>query len=257
MTGQDHHDMERMVVPILDGAGAVMDDFIHAVRALVEFIYHAPVHTDSLIAAMEQALVEFHARKHSIITLGGRKGANGTINHFNIPKLELMKSFRRQTRANGMLIQFTADTTECLLIIHCKMPFQHTSHQAHTFVDQVVAILNHKETIRTFDLYIILQQAENSAMDKIIDAEHEEVTTMGPTLEFIQQVALEKEDVFHGPCPFHNHFENPNSFISMHRDVTLHVTVHPDHKLSLLEMQALYNVPNLPHIVSCYINDIS
>ena len=68
---------------MLDGAGAVTDDFIHAVCALVEFIYCAqdPVHTDFSIAAMEQAFVEFHARKHSIITLGGQKGANGTINH--------------------------------------------------------------------------------------------------------------------------------------------------------------------------------
>ena len=238
MTGRDHRDIERMVVPILDGAGAATDDFIRAVHALVEFIYCAqdPVHTDSSIAAMEQALTEFHARKHSIITLGGRKGTNGTINHFNIPKLELMMSFGRQTKANGALIQFTADTTERLLITHCKTPFQRTSHQAHMYVDQVVEILNHEEIIRTFDLYIILRQTEDSAMDKIIDAEHEEVTTLDPTLEFIQQVAPEKEYAFRGPRPFRNHFENPNSFISTHRDVALHVTIRPDHKLSLLEM---------------------
>ena len=238
MTGRDHRDIERMVVPILDGAGAATDDFIRAVHALVEFIYCAqdPVHTDSSIAAMEQALTEFHARKHSIITLGGRKGTNGTINHFNIPKLELMMSFGRQTKANGALIQFTADTTEHLLITHCKTPFQRTSHQAHMYVDQVVEILNHEEIIRTFDLYIILRQTEDSAMDKIIDAEHEEVTTLDPTLEFIQQVAPEKEYAFRGPRPFRNHFENPNSFISTHRDVALHVTIRPDHKLSLLEM---------------------
>ncbi|KAL4071992.1 hypothetical protein J3A83DRAFT_4358328 [Scleroderma citrinum] len=249
MTGRDHCDIERMVVPILDGAGIVTDEFIHAIHTLVEFIYCAqdPIHTDSLIATMEQVFAEFHTRKHSIITLGVQKGASGTINHFNIPKLELMKSFRHQMKSNGILIQFTADMTECLLIMHCKTLFQHTNHQVHTYVVQVVEILNHEETIRTFNLYLILWQAENLAMVKIICVEHEEVTMMDPTLEFIQQVAPKKEYMFCGPHPFHNHFENPNSFILTPRDVTLHVTVHPDHQLSLVEMQALYNLPNLPH----------
>ena len=54
MTGCDHCDMERTIVPILDGAGAVSDEFIHTVHTLIEFIYRAqdPVHTDSSIAAM-------------------------------------------------------------------------------------------------------------------------------------------------------------------------------------------------------------
>ena len=259
MTGRDHRDIERTVVPVLDGTGAVTDEFIRAIRAIVEFIYRAqdPVHTDSSIAAMDQALAEFHTWKHSIIALGARKGASGTINHFNIPKLELMMSFARQTKANGILIQFTADTTERLLIMHCKTPFQRTSRQAHTYVNQVAEILNREETIRTFDLYLILRQAETSAMDKIVCAEHEEVTMIDPTLEFIQQVAPEKEYTFCGPRPFRNHFENPNSFISMHGDVALHVTVRPDHKLSLVEMQALYNLPDLPHAISRYINEAS
>ncbi|KIM53498.1 hypothetical protein SCLCIDRAFT_31844 [Scleroderma citrinum Foug A] len=72
MTGCDHCDMERTIVPILDGAGTALDEFICTVRALIEFIYHAqdPVHTDSSIATMEQVLTEFHAMKQSILDLG-------------------------------------------------------------------------------------------------------------------------------------------------------------------------------------------
>ena len=144
MTGRDHHDIERTVVPILDGAGTVTDEFICAIHAIIEFIYHAqdPVHTNSSIATMDQVLVEFHTWKHSIIALGVRKGTSGTINHFNIPKLELMMSFAWQMKANSILIQFTADMTERLLIMHCKTPFQRTSHQAHTYVNQIMEILN-------------------------------------------------------------------------------------------------------------------
>ena len=107
MTGRDHRDIQRSIVPILDGAGTVTDGFIHAVRGLVEFIYRAqdPVHTDSSIAAMQQALADFHSTKQSILDLWARKGSSGVIDHFRIPKLELMLSFWRQIKANGTLMQ--------------------------------------------------------------------------------------------------------------------------------------------------------
>ena len=129
MTGRDHRDIERTIVPILADVGNVTDEFIYAIRAIVEFIYRAqdPVHTDSSINAMEQALADFHARKQVIINLKAQKGKNTVINHFNIPKLKLMNSFGRQTRANGPLIQYTADVSERLLIMHCKTTFQRTS----------------------------------------------------------------------------------------------------------------------------------
>jgi len=127
------------------GAGTALDEFIHAVHALIEFIYRAqdPVHTDSSITAMEQALAEFHARKQSILNLRVQRGGKGPIGHFKIPKLELMMSFTQQTKVNGPLIQYTADVPERLLITHCKTTFQHTSRNTRTYVDQVVEILNH------------------------------------------------------------------------------------------------------------------
>ena len=69
---------------------------------------------------------------------------------------------------------------------------------------------------------------------------------MDPTLEFIQQVAPDKEFMFHGPCPYHNYFQNPKSFISsLGNFAALHVTVHPNHAtLSVLDMQTLYKLPN-------------
>ena len=250
MTGHDHRDIERTIAPILDGAGKVTDDFILAIRAMVEFIYHAQnsVHTNSSIAVMEKALSRFHEKKQSIITLGGRK------NHFKIPKLKLMQSFTQQTKANSALIQYMADVTEQLLITHCKTTFQRTSRQTSTYVDQVVDILNREETMRLFDLYIVLHRAEHTAMETVVQAESEEVTTLDPTLEFIQRVAPEMESTFHGPCPFRNHFQNPKSLLSMDGEVALHTTICPDHKtLTVASMQATYNLPDLPALINRYI----
>ena len=126
MTGCNHCDIERTIVPILDDVSNVTDEFIYAICVIVEFIYRAqdPVHTNSSINAMEQALADFHARKQVIIDLKAQKGEKVVINHFNIPKLELMNSFGWKTRANGSLIQYTADVLEHLLIMHCKTTFQ-------------------------------------------------------------------------------------------------------------------------------------
>ena len=216
MTGCSHHDLERTIVPVLDGAGGATDEFILAIRAMVKFIYHAqdPVHTDSSIATMKDALAEFHAGKESIITLGAQKGMKAPMNHFRIPKLEVMQSFGHQTKANGALIQYTADVMEHLLIIHCKTTFQCTSRQAHTFVDQIMDILNHEESLRLFDLYIILRLSEHSALDTVVNTEHKAVTTIDSTLEFIQHVRPNKKSTFHGLRPFCNHFEDPNSIVS-------------------------------------------
>ncbi|KIM57485.1 hypothetical protein SCLCIDRAFT_28823 [Scleroderma citrinum Foug A] len=187
MTGRDHRDIQRSIVPILDGAGTVMDGFICAIHGLVEFIYCAqdPVHTDSSIAAMQQALTDFHSMKQSILDLQARKGSSSVINHFWIPKLELMLSFWQQIKANGTLMQYSAEVPEHLLITHCKTTFQQTSRNTRMYVDQVIEILNHEEIIHLFDLYLILRQAEHSVNKNTIDSEEEEVTTMDPALEFI------------------------------------------------------------------------
>ncbi|KAL4063644.1 hypothetical protein V8B97DRAFT_2082407 [Scleroderma yunnanense] len=126
--------------------------------------------------------------------------------------------------------------------MHYKTTFQQTK------------ILNHEETLCLFDLYLILCQTEHSTIKNMIDSENKEVTTMDPALEFIQLVAPEKESMFRGPCSFHNHFKNPNSFILDLSDVALHVTVQPNRKtLSMVDMQALYQLPDLPALLSYYI----
>ena len=76
---------------------------------------------------------------------------------------------------------------------------------------------------------------------------------MDPTFEFIQQVAPDKEYMFCGPCPYCNYFQNPKSFISSLGDVTFHITIHPDHSMSVLDMQTLYKLLDLSSHIAHYI----
>ena len=130
---------------------------------------------------------------------------------------------------------------------HCKMIFQHTNHQTSMYVDQVMDILNCKETIHLFDLYNVLHQAKETVMETVVQAKSKEVTTLDLTLEFIQHVAPEMESTFCSPHTFHNHFQNSKSLLSVDGEVVLHVTVSPDHRmLNMASMQAMYNLPDLP-----------
>ncbi|KIJ06479.1 hypothetical protein PAXINDRAFT_20331 [Paxillus involutus ATCC 200175] len=258
MTGREHRDIERSIVPMLDGVAS--DQFIYAIRAIVDFIYQAqnPVHTDSSVTSMSAALSEFHATKHAILDAEARRGSKGALDNFKIPKLELMQSFARQTKATGTLIQYTADVSERLLITHCKTTFQRTSHQARDFVDQAVEILNREETIRLFDLYIILRLSEDTALDSAVIIENEEVTVIDPALSFMHHVLPEKESTFRGPRPFRNHFRNPGGILSAGGAIAFHVNVRPDYmSLSIAELRDLYHLPDLPEAMSAYIYSAS
>jgi hypothetical protein len=167
------------------------------------------------------------------------------MTNFNILKLELLHSFVHHTKLNGTLIQYMADISERLLIMHCKAPFECTSRQSLNYVKQVVELLNHKETIRSFDLYHLLRDS-NVALDNGILIENDEVTTIDPTLSFIQCVLPEKETILCRPHPYHNHFINPKSFLLSNDALAFHVTDHQDYTtLTVMQMQVLYKLPDL------------
>ena len=257
MTRRELDDINGTVVPLLDGVANVADEFVYAVRALLEFIYRAqsPVHTDSSIAAMEQALVEFYAKKQSI-----GKYANEIVKY---PELEMMKNFGRQIKANGSLTQFSTDVTDRLIIMHCRGLFERAARQDRMPVGQIIEYLNQVETIRMFDVYLFLRQETSSTMDEIISAEQKHVSAterddMGVDNggESIRQVKPKEELTFHGP-PLGDRVDNSDSFISTNGVIDFHVAIRPDHKLSVVEMQALYKLPDLPQVMSRYIDEAS
>ncbi|KAG2353053.1 hypothetical protein BDR07DRAFT_1497105 [Suillus spraguei] len=127
MTGHEHRDIQQTIIASI--AGTAPPRFIHAICALIDFIYHTqnPVHSPESLELMVQALSDFHALKDSIIEAEARKGKKGAKEDFFIPKLELLQSFRGMIERLGTLMQFSADMTEHLLITHCKDLFARTS----------------------------------------------------------------------------------------------------------------------------------
>ncbi|KAG1884610.1 hypothetical protein F4604DRAFT_1878654 [Suillus subluteus] len=112
MTGHEHRDIQCTIVPTLWGMAS--PGFIRAVRAMIDFIYLAqnPLHTESSIASMTQALWDFHDNKQAILNAEARQGKSGAKDDFFIPKLELMQSFACAISHVGTLMQWTADVRQ-------------------------------------------------------------------------------------------------------------------------------------------------
>ncbi|KAG1720320.1 hypothetical protein EDD22DRAFT_962866 [Suillus occidentalis] len=179
MTGWEHRDIQRTIVTTI--AGVADAHFICAIRALIDFIYQAqsPTFTPSSIATMNASLGEFHHFKGAIINAEARRGTSGPIEHFEIPKLELLTSFARAIPNLGAPIQFTSETSERMLITHCKTPFVRTSHQRASFTQQIVRLLDREDTARQFDLYALLH-SKTLSLNNLIDNEFEEVIDIDP-----------------------------------------------------------------------------
>ncbi|KAG1724676.1 hypothetical protein EDB19DRAFT_1897871 [Suillus lakei] len=222
MTGQEHRDIQHTIVPTI--AGIADADFVCAIRALVDFIYKAqsPTFTPTSIADMASSLQEFHDFKHTILHAEAHRGTSGPIEHFNIPKLELLASFARAIPNLGSIMSFTADVSKCMLITQCKTPFQCMSHQHATFTQQVVCLLDQEESAHQFDIYTLLR-SNNLSLNNLIANEYDEVVDMDPTLGWMMHVTPEEVSHFQGPRPVHNHFLK--GLLSDDSKVAPHVTV--------------------------------
>ncbi|KAG1820848.1 uncharacterized protein BJ212DRAFT_1445412 [Suillus subaureus] len=224
MTGREHWDIQRTIVPTMWGAAP--PNFIHAVHTMIDFIYLAqnPVHTLTSICNMTYALNEFHHYKHAIIT------AEARFAH---------------------IIQHVADVSECLLITHCKHPFEKMSCQK-DFVKQIAQILDQEEAICLFELYTLLSSSSTAASHQsgnpLINAivmEDDKVAAMDtdPALSWISHINPEAQKCLHGPWSVHNHFLK--GIMSDDVRVAFNVTLNPSRKhLAASDLQSLYHIPD-------------
>ncbi|KAG0701882.1 hypothetical protein DFH29DRAFT_982526 [Suillus ampliporus] len=189
MTGREHRDIQRTIVATITGVVDV--DFIHAVRALINFIYQAQssTFTPSSITDMNSSLAEFHRFKGAIVNAEARRGTSGPIEHFEIPKLELLASFGR-----------AIPNLDCLP-------------------------LDREDTARQFDLYALLR-SKTLSLTNLIDNEFKEVVDIDPAFGWIMRIDPENVSHFQGPRPIRNHFIR--GLLSEDSRVAFHVTVSSD-----------------------------
>lgn len=256
MTGREHRDLQWTIIASI--AGPVALDFLHAIQAMVNFIYkaQAPSFTDSSITSLVNLLTEFHCYKQAVIDAGVCRGVSGPINHFEIPKLELLHNFACSICNSGASIQFMANVSEQLLITHCKNPFECTSHQQNTFAQQIVCLLDQKERMQQFHLMTLLIEY-NASLNNIIDDKFDEIMDIDPMLTWIFHISAQDHASFSlHDCPIQNHFLK--DIVSVDAHIAAHITVKPTNlNKSLQWISSVYQLPEFSSALRNYLSSLS
>lgn len=157
VTGREQRDIQRYMIPVI--ADAVSPHFLIAIRSLLDFRYlaQAKVVSETMCSKIEQALQSFHSHKHAILEAGARRGKNGPINNWEIPKLEFLQSVVSGIRYNGVAIQWSADTTERLHIPLVKDPARSGNNQR--YEPQICRGLDCLDKLENFDLATAIREA--------------------------------------------------------------------------------------------------
>ena len=159
VTGREHRNIQRHIIAVI--AGAASQDFVIAIRSMMDFRYlaQAPEVDDTMCDKIEGALLEFHNKKSAIMDAGVRVGKrNRPIENWFIPKLELMQSVVTNIKANGAAINFTADHTEHAHIEVVKVPAKSGNNQK--YEEQICRHLDRSDKCRQFDLATAIQDAQ-------------------------------------------------------------------------------------------------
>ncbi|QRV81257.1 beige protein [Ceratobasidium sp. AG-Ba] len=100
-----------------------------ATQALTNYIYYAqlPTHTEHTLRTYDQAYQDFHQYKYIWIKNESRRGKDGVIEHFNIPKLHAGHHMSNQIRAKGTADNFSTETIEHLHIDTIKEAYPATN----------------------------------------------------------------------------------------------------------------------------------
>jgi hypothetical protein len=112
---------------------------------------------------MATALSKFHSTKDEWIDLGARRGTNGVINHFKIPKIYSWHEFGRSIRELGSSVQFSADVTERAHRTRAKIPFEATNKK--NFTPQMCRYLSREEKVLFNEQYFSWRMVSTSTLE--------------------------------------------------------------------------------------------
>ncbi|KAI6008474.1 hypothetical protein EDC04DRAFT_2907141 [Pisolithus marmoratus] len=165
VTGQVQRDMQHYMIAVIGGAAS--QDVVITVCALMDFWYLALASRTTLITQdnISTALLEFHNHKDAITSKGLWRGteSRAALDHWLIPKLELMQSVTLSISELGVPVQWSADTTEHTHIEVIKEPATSMTNNQN-YGGQICHYLDHVERCQLFKTAICLS-ALNSTND--------------------------------------------------------------------------------------------
>jgi hypothetical protein len=146
-TGREDRELQRTLVAVVAGAPAIDAKVMRNLRAFHDFLYLVQYrsHTSSSLEYIREGLETFHKTKTIYIEKGARRGKNGTIDHFRIPKLAGLHAYLLHIPEMGTSPQYSTDITEACHQAMAKAAYRATNHK--DYPEQMCRFLDRKEKI--------------------------------------------------------------------------------------------------------------
>jgi hypothetical protein len=225
------------------------------------YLSQSPAITAKARDRIVAALAEFHSHKQAILDEGLRRGKKSAMDHFRIPKLELMQSVAPSIAQVGSLLQWSADTTEHAHIEVVKDPASMTNH--HDYNAQICRTLDRDEKCRLFATALrLLMPATapgNATLDSNEDDDPKDVDDNGPgnALDDLWSATSRSSDFFKiafqeatAPTP---EKKFPTRTI-IAGPTAIHLNIEPNHRrLSVDQVAEAFRLPDLRGALADYV----
>jgi hypothetical protein len=192
VTGQEHDQMCRFLLGLVVDAqlpnGLSNARLLRCVRAIMDFLYYSqyPVHTDTTLELMQDALNRFHTNKDIFIDLGVR-------DHFNIPKVHFLSHYIDLITLFGTTDNFNTQYTERLHIDYAKDAYAATNKKDE--YTQMTTWLERKEKIQRHEQFITWNTSTPSGTrNSSAQIQHRDWTT--PGLDMTRTMSLSKRAAY-------------------------------------------------------------
>src|SRR6267154_362851 len=203
VTGCAQRDIQRSIIAV--GADAAPSAVITAIQALMDFRYlvQSPQIDDSDLECISAVLDEFHANKDAIIAGRFHCGqGGGVINNWYIPKIELMQSIVPSIRNNGVIMQWTADTTEHAHITKIKDPTRSSNNN--NYDSQICRHLDRTDKCHHFELATSLLDNMPGSKQQV-DTDHGDAVDDDADFDVDDDHNIPAELLVTIKCPGHSH----------------------------------------------------
>ncbi|QRW02374.1 hypothetical protein RhiLY_01372 [Ceratobasidium sp. AG-Ba] len=157
MTGKEHRDLLSVHVAVIANAPNEWSSLVtRATCALIDCIYMARYKevSDDVLVTFKNSYQLLHRLKHVWIDNETRRASpeSDVIEHFNIPKMHILRHLPEQVGAKGPLDNVSTETMERLHIEFIKWAYRASNHR--DWIPQAIGWLNRHERISGYSLWL-------------------------------------------------------------------------------------------------------
>ncbi|CAG8738957.1 4030_t:CDS:1, partial [Acaulospora colombiana] len=172
-TGKEDRELQRILLAVIAGAPNIDTKTMTCLRAFHDFVYLAQyqTHGPETLRYLKQALQVFHRTKDVFITKGARRGKNGTIKHYCIPKMAALFQYVTHIPAMGSSPQYSTEWTENCHQTMAKQAYRATNkrdfeYQMCRYLDRTDRIALLEEITIWWDKQQKINKLEESIKDR-------------------------------------------------------------------------------------------